>query len=183
MVRVIIISNDNSIKTAISDELKKNGVLEVITSLSSVDRVGEMLLSDKLNALIVDDEIRQETSVYFENLSKDFDLKVFLFGKSGTAFNLKDGLFNFAAKPLPGDSASLRVFCMNISTKLTALLQAKMTAQTLSDPLSLIPVNPPVQPADLLDSVSEIQKIVAIASSTGGTEALPIVLQIGRAHV
>lgn len=163
-VRVIVVTNDFKLKTIIADELKKNPDFEVRTNALDIFQASNLLLANAPNVVLLDIENQRVTDVYLKSLVEKYNLLFIIIGSVNAANFIKNGITSIMQTPLTDNHFSMSFFITQIRTTIDLFIRN----QTPSVSMSL---------SGTFGTVGLGQKIIVIAASTGGTEALPVVLR------
>ncbi|MCL2349967.1 MAG: hypothetical protein FWC67_00660, partial [Defluviitaleaceae bacterium] len=157
---IMILTADNDIKTFLMTELAKNG-FPVNTKLNSVFHLPNFLDPTKVNVLILDADTITAPPEGIKTLTeRHSNLFVILLGIKNAAPFLLGGVKGALSKPEPRNDFSHRVFLRNILDRVELFVRNASTSNIIDTS----------QAAGINDTV------IAIASSTGGTEALSKIL-------
>ena len=158
-----MISGDIKLKMAIAEELKKINDFDVITTVLTVSQAANLFAAGQ-NALIIDIENQKTTDLEIKRLTEKFNLSAYVIGEPDGLSYIRSGITNIMPKPAPGDIAGMKRLGANLARRIE-------NAARLTEAPRAFNVT------DYAEAAPETQKIIAIASSTGGTDALPVVLR------
>lgn len=163
-LRTIIVTNDYKLKTIIAGELKKNPNFEVVTSALDIFQAANLLKQGAPNIVIFDVEAQRVTDVYLKSLLEKYNILFIIIGSLNAANFIKNGITNIISKPLTDNQFSANLLITQIRTAIDAFIRNRtpMGSMSLGGAFGTVDVR---------------QKIIVIAASTGGTEALPVVLR------
>lgn len=161
---IIILSNDFRLKAQIAEKLKADAVFTVDITALSLALAQTRLVNNMPNVLIIDIDTQKPDSGQIRLLIGKYNLHVIMTGKLSL---MTDPAVSFVQKfPSSSDgdyAATAVVVAQKVRTVIVkASTQLQKTAQ---------------------QSVDVRNKIIAVASSTGGTEALPVLLAALPAEV
>lgn len=162
-LRAIVVTNDYKLKTILAGELGKITDLEVVTHAVDIFQAANLLLSNTPNVVLFDIEAQRVTDVYVKSLLEKYNVHFIIIGRINAANFIKNGITSIISKPMTDNRFSVNVFISQVRTEIDSFIKK----QTPS-PSSL---------GGVFGTVDKNQKIIAIAASTGGTEALPVVLR------
>ncbi|MBX7101453.1 MAG: chemotaxis response regulator protein-glutamate methylesterase [Myxococcaceae bacterium] len=177
-VRVLVVDDSAVVRRMLSDRLSREPGIEVVgTAPSPVfawDRIKEL----RPDALTLDVEMPEMDGVSFLRiLMRERPMPVVMVsslttrGAEATLDALESGAFDFVTKPGLGSTGELAVLIPEIAEKLRAATRARVRPRT-AGPRPLASV---ARPAGSLTNTTE--KVIAIGSSTGGTEAVREILE------
>jgi len=165
-VKVTILSTDVNTKIFLKSELAKHGILAEVT-LSMLQDM-EKLIDQKLtNVLILDTDTIIVPPDYLKLLTDQYGLFVVLLGIKNAAPYLLGGVKGALSKPDSEDNFAKKIFARNVIDRIELFVRNYQ----------------PMRPAQILDAANVDDTVVAIAASTGGTEALHAVLSDLPANV
>jgi two-component system chemotaxis response regulator CheB len=156
---IMILTTDVNIKTFLKLELDKNGY-QVSAMFSSIFNLPDFLSHDKVNVLILDTDTVGAPPEHLKHMIEKFKISVILLGIKNSVPFAFGGMRGSISKPESDSEFSRRIF-----------------ARGVLDRIELFTRNTNVAP--VLDSSAAVcvnDRIVAIAASTGGTDALHKVL-------
>lgn len=166
--RIIVVSKDYQFFAKIRQPLANEQLVSLVINVSTIGEAENKFITNKPNVMIVDtDTVSAGISMHIDSLTKKFSLLVILTGTSQsramlyTSGNVKD----FLMKPTgPADS-----FINNVLIKLRPFIMRAPNVQ---------PGAPAMGFKDMKDVAGPNSKVVLIASSTGGTDALEKVFKV-----
>jgi len=163
---VIILTTDISLKAFLSSELAKGGFL-VNMKANSVLNVAGLVDHTKLNVLVLDADTTVASPVAIKSLANVKNLHVIILGIKNSAPYQMAGIKGAMSKPDNDSVFARRIFLRNILDRVE-LFMRKSAPRNMGD-ISL--------------AANATDKIITIAASTGGTEALHALLAALPAHV
>jgi two-component system chemotaxis response regulator CheB len=166
---LLILSTDSNIKNYLKTELTKQG-FAINTDASSVFNLSKFIRSDKSNILILDSDTIVASPESLLNLTTSHDFHVILIGTKNVAPLLIAGIKGAFSKPDSKNSFAMRILLRNILDRID-LHMRNSTAAAQTPTMSI---------AAAADVGS---RVIAIAASTGGTEALNTLLAGLPSHV
>jgi len=156
----MILTTDASIKAFLKVELEKNGH-QVSAMFSSIFNLPDFLTRDKINILILDTDTVNAPPDSVKNMMNKYNLSVILLGVRNSAPFVFGGVKGAISKPDGNSDFSRRIFVRGILDRI------ELFARCTASPTAFV---------DSSTAVSVHDKVIAIASSTGGTEALNTIL-------
>ena len=157
--KVTILSTDIKIKLLLSKELTSHGFLTEVT-LSTLLDVKKLIDSRLTNVLILDTDTIIVPADYLKQLTDQYGLFVVLLGIKNSAPFILGGVKGALSKPDSENTFAKKIFVRNIIDRIELFIRNYS----------------PVSPSDLRSAANIDNTVVAIAASTGGTEALHTVL-------
>jgi two-component system chemotaxis response regulator CheB len=157
--KISILSTDVNIKLFLASELSKHGFLTEVTPGTLLD-VKNLIDPRLTNVLILDTETIVVPPEYLKHLTDQYSLFVVLLGIESATPLLLSGVKGALSKPNGKSDFEKKIFLRNIVDRI------ELFARNHSPP----------RPGDMLNAAGIGDTIVAIAASTGGTEALHTVL-------
>jgi two-component system chemotaxis response regulator CheB len=155
---IIVLSSSLNTKLALADKFKGDPELKPDITVANIAAAQLRFVKNAANILVLDTDSNEVEYRYIKMLTEKHWLYVITFGKT-PKYNL-DPSIQFVPKPVSETSANLEAFSRTLAKKIKdrAVKAPNMSVR------------------DLGSYVDPKQKLIAIASSTGGTEALPVVL-------
>jgi len=157
--KVIILSTDVKFKIFLASELGKHGYLTDV-NLATLQDVKKTMNPLQVNALILDTDTIIVPPEYLKQLTDHKGLFVVLLGIKNAAPFLLSGVKGALSKPDSESTFAKKIFVRNVIDRIELFLRNYL----------------PVCPRDIQNAADINSKVVAIAASTGGTEALHKVL-------
>jgi len=157
--KVTILSTDVNTKIFLKSELAKHGILAEVT-LSMLQDVEKLIDRRLTNVLILDTDTIIVPPDYLKLLTDQYGLFVVLLGIKNAAPYLLGGVKGALSKPDSEDTFAKKIFARNVIDRIELFVRNYQ----------------PMRPAEILDAAKIDDTVVAIAASTGGTEALHAVL-------
>jgi len=156
----MILSMDVLIKTYLKVELEKNG-LQVNAMFSSIFNLPDFLVLDKLNILILDTDTVAAPPANVKAMMDKFKMSVILLGIKNSVPFVFGGVKGALSKPETTNEFAKKIFVRSILDRIELFTKCTTLPTTFVDSASAVSIN---------------EKIIVIASSTGGTEALSKIL-------
>jgi len=156
-VNVVVITNDFKIKTAVAETLRKDPEVFVDISCSNIDAAHSKFIKNQLNVLVLDFEFFNYEQRFLKALTEKHMLGIVAIGRR---VPFMDTRLQFVMKPGAPSNESLRAMSDLILQKVKIMMHNV----------------PNFTVRDIASYVDARNKLIAIASSTGGTEALPVLL-------
>jgi len=153
---IIILSGDSGLKQALADELSKKPDCRVQTQVQSIYQASALLADGEPNIIIVDADEFFMTTAYTQPLCKQFKLLFIAYAQSPSQHSTRTGIPDILLRP---SHATIVVFLREINHRIQRFADL---APALASPW------PTAKEA--------IDKVIMIAASTGGTEALHLLL-------
>ena len=164
--KVIIVSADMNIKRFLAEEMAKAGYL-VEFSLNTRFDVPNFFASDCNNVFLLDTDSRIVPPEHLSAITKTYGLFVILLGIKNATPYLLGGVRGALSKPDSADVFAKKVFAQNIIERIEHFTRSSNKVAAI----------------DLRQTANVDDKIVAIAASTGGTEALSQLLSALPARI
>ena len=158
--RLIIVSNMIKFKMLLSSNFQGKPGLEVISNVYSITQLSQMCIKNRKNIVILDINEQPTLEPYLKSLSQKFHVLI-ISVDSGFAKNLFESYKTFMKRPDLSSDIDCQSFIWDLESKITHYLEK--TAM--------------LSPRHLAKTIDENSTIIAIGSSTGGTEALLPILQ------
>ncbi|MCL2702584.1 MAG: CheB methylesterase domain-containing protein [Defluviitaleaceae bacterium] len=156
-INVVVLSGDFKFKTAISDTLRKDPGLIVDASCYNIDAAQSKFVKNNINVLIIDFEGQNYEQRFLKALTEKHMLYIITVGRR---VPFMDSAIQFVMKPATPS--------IEASNATAAILLQKIKSMAVTAPTFTM--------RDITKQVDARHKLIAIASSTGGTEALPTLL-------
>jgi chemotaxis response regulator CheB len=157
----MILSTDSNIKSFLRVELAKQGFM-VNSDLSSLFGLSRILRSDRLNILLIDADTVVAPPDGLKSILETPNLHVILMGVKNAAPFLVAGVKGAFSKPDSSNNFARRILLRNILDRVEMHMRNAV-------PTTGISVN-------IAKAADVNSKVIAIAASTGGTEALHALL-------
>jgi two-component system chemotaxis response regulator CheB len=162
--RIVVISSDFTFRVSVADALRSGTQLGVAVAADVFQGAG-MVQHGAANVLVLDTETLRVSDAYAKSLMSPGSVMVVAVGKTNAANFMREGIPCILSKPLPNNKFSLNIFINELRANMEPFLRAAVqTGKTAASSM-------------LSDGVTARQKVIAIAASTGGTEALPVVMR------
>jgi len=163
--RLIVVTQQRDLYTGLVAGLRKRGHGGHSHCIPRLSDVEQGLVKNKTCVLVLDMDVHPgpNTHEYLRQLVQNYMLLVIITATSQSSVTgvLRPPIKELATKPRVTSPLSMESFCKNIADK----IKAYVTAQ------------PVVNHLDVHKTVGASEKIIAIASSTGGTEALDMIFR------
>jgi two-component system, chemotaxis family, protein-glutamate methylesterase/glutaminase len=178
-IRVLIVDDSALVRDILEKGLSADPVIEVIGSAPDVYVARDMIVSKKPDVLTLDIEMpRMDGIEFLRRLMPQFPLPVVVVssltqrGKTITIQALEAGAIDFVPKPTSDVARGLAGMMMELRTKIKIASTANVShwKNVKYDRLQTSSIG---KSASLAESTD---KVVAIGASTGGTEALKVVI-------
>ena len=158
--KIIVISSDAFLKKFAIDELSKsyiilphiNSIFEIPANVNKID--GYVVVLDLEFVFPLPSE------ALVKNLVDNYNLNIIVVGIKNASIFLKNGARSSISRPSMDSAFQKRIFIRNIIDRIELFANSELNRSSI----------------DLRDGFSPSNKIIAIASSTGGTEALSKIL-------
>lgn len=162
-IRVVVVSGDRDFYRAVEPSIASAPEIESVSGVTDLLAVQGRMNRTICNVVILDLDACSSTPAYLRQLVEKNKLLILLTAQSpSTAVPYRSGAANeFVAKPRAYTGASVNLFTNSVMTKIRAF---SITMPTLNF-------------HGMQKTVDTNQKIVAVASSTGGTEAVERILR------
>ena len=162
-----VLSTDANIKRFLEDGLKTQG-FHVCAGVNSILDISKHFQASLRNTLILDTDTIIVPPANLRALMEKHDMHIILLGIRNAAPYLINGVKGAFSKPAPNtNSFGMRIFLRNIIDRIELYLRSHPSAQTI----------------DSRGAVAIGGKVLAIAASTGGPEALHALLTMLPAKV
>ncbi len=158
-IKVIILSQDNNYKNLLSRELRNEGDLDVISTPLNLSQAYPFLINTPNCALIIDVLTIQLTEENVKAMLKQFKITIIIAGHSTQVNFANIGISNVIHKPIGDNKVAWGVYSRDVvrRIKTSPHYMQKTAGMGLQSDGAF---------------VDDFKHIIAIASSTGGTEAL-----------
>ena len=187
-IRVLIVDDSSLVRQMLTDILNEAADIEVVGVASDPLFARERIKQLNPDVLTLDVEMpRMDGLTFLSNLMRLRPMPVVMIssltesGAQTTLRALELGAVDFVSKPKADVSGTLREFAEEICNKVRAAAQARVRARTEQPTPAAVP---PKYSADAVIPASAgahklhtTERIIAIGASTGGTEAIRVVLQ------
>jgi two-component system chemotaxis response regulator CheB len=187
-IRVLIVDDSSLVRQMLTDILNESPDIEVVGVASDPLFARERIKALNPDVLTLDVEMpRMDGLTFLSNLMRLRPMPVIMVsslterGAQTTLRALELGAVDFVSKPKADLAGTLRDFSEEICSKVRAAAQARVRARI--EPASAPPVPPKYSADAVLPTASgrrrlhTTERIIAIGASTGGTEAIKVVLQ------
>jgi len=164
--KVAILSTDLNIKRFLGEEMSKAG-FSVEMALNTLLDIPKIFNIKTNNVLILDTDTMIVPALNLKKLSEDHGIFIILLGIKNAAPFLMCGVKGALSKPESTNDFAKKVFARNVIERIESFLRNYS----------------PVRPSDIALAADVNSKIIAIAASTGGTEALNVLLNDLPANV
>lgn len=175
-IKVLIVDDSEIVRNVFSTVLSRDPAIQVIGEAADPYEARDKIVSLKPNVVILDIHMpRMDGITFLKKIMKHFPLPVIMvsgISDKNAAITLKAlgaGAVEFIAKPAHGNAKELNYFSLQLIDKIKAAAKAKIGTK-----IFLESQNIQVFPDRMVRSNS---KIIVIGASTGGTEALRLVLR------
>ncbi|MBL9148438.1 MAG: chemotaxis response regulator protein-glutamate methylesterase [Phycisphaerae bacterium] len=175
-VRVIIVDDSAITRQVIARELARNGDIEVVATAADPLSARDEILAKRPDVLILDLEMpRMDGLTFLRRVNKYSPMPVIICSSqtgTGTAKSiecLEAGAFDVVCKPSTGMQSG--PFSEQLRELVRAAARAKRPAA--ATPSLATPARPAARPSG---PRTDARRVIAIGSSTGGTEALRTIL-------
>lgn len=193
MINVLIIDDSMIVRQMLTKVINKQPGLTVIGSVANPYKAIDLMKTKTPDVITLDVEMPRMNGIEFmDKLNKFGFFKVLMIssltekGAAVTLEALSKGALDYVFKPLSGTTEEMAEYEREVVEKLTACSKSgKMVKATQLDPSDIddyLTVSDPAQSADIIMPLSKKDvpntqsKVIAIGSSTGGTEAIKDVL-------
>jgi two-component system chemotaxis response regulator CheB len=187
-IRVLIVDDSSLVRQMLTDILNESGDIEVVGAASDPLFARERIKALNPDVLTLDVEMpRMDGLTFLSNLMRLRPMPVLMVsslterGAQTTLRALELGAVDFVSKPKTDLTGTLRDFSEEICTKVRAAAGARVRAR--ADEGASRPVPPKFSADAVLPSADSrrnfrtTERIIAIGASTGGTEAIRVLLQ------
>ncbi|MDR2183662.1 MAG: chemotaxis protein CheB [Clostridiales bacterium] len=157
--KITILTTDMNIKNLLASEFKRRGYLTEV-SINTFSDLGNFIDGRFANVLILDTDTLTVQPEHLRQLADDYGLYVVLLGIKNATSSLLGGAKAAINKPNLENDFSTKIFVRSIIDHIELFERSYA----------------PVRPSDLHDVAGIGDTVVAIAASTGGTDALHTVL-------
>lgn len=182
-IRVLIVDDSSVIRTLLTRFLESDPLIEVVATAPDPYVAREKLISLKPDVMTLDVEMpRMDGVTFLEKVMEFFPTRTVIISSlstrgSETALRaLEVGAVDIIAKPAIDVTRSMSELAGEIVSKVKCAAEAKISDLKMRNklpPMSSIPINTSKSGSAMARTTHQV---LAIASSTGGTEALKILL-------
>jgi two-component system chemotaxis response regulator CheB len=176
--RIIALTNDGNLEALFLETLEGQSLCEQLFFASSAAQIPRVVSISGMNVLLLDTETQRVTDTFLVDLKQRYKLHVIIIGHTNIANFMKHGITDIMHKPINNNPSSVSMFKKVLTTKIEAYISGRPAPGA---PIGgFTPQPPPVHQsysASTTQTVTERQKVIAMAASTGGTEALVEVLK------
>jgi two-component system, chemotaxis family, protein-glutamate methylesterase/glutaminase len=186
-LKVLVIDDSAVVRQTLTEILEADPRLEVMATAADPFYAAEKLKKEVPDVITLDIEMpRMDGLTFLKKLMSQHPIPVVicssLAGKGGeTALKaLEYGAVEIVTKPQVGTKQFLRESAMQICDKVTAAAQAKMQRLDIKEILKVRPKLTADAVLPITGSMAMVQtteKVVVVGASTGGTEAIRILLE------
>ncbi|MCL2169397.1 MAG: CheB methylesterase domain-containing protein [Defluviitaleaceae bacterium] len=174
---LLILSTDSNIKSFLRVEFAKHGI-NMNTNANSIFAVPNLLQTDRVNILILDTDTVAAPPDAITGLIVTHGLYIIIMGIKNAAAAVAAGVKGVLSKPEPSNNFAHRILFRNILDKIEVHMRTFQLSPMQGGGGGLDSHTSNLNAAEDIHS-----KVVAIAASTGGTEALFEVLRTLPANV
>ncbi len=160
LTNVFILSNDIIFRTSLLEELSRDRSC-FVRPATDVISAAQLLVKNDPNVMIIDVTTQNVTDAYLYTLVTKFNLAVFIVKAAVLVSFPRTGVKDYFTKPIANNALLMKNMCADMMIRIKAFEKK----------------SPPPTFSDFRDAVGENDKLVFIAASTGGTEALPVVIR------
>lgn len=176
MAKIVVASYQNQLRT-----LLKNGITGLpVEEAYNIVEASAFFHPNDINVLIFDLDSGSGATRYLERLKKEFNLIVILTGSdTGKAMDfMRKGFGEFIIKPEDyGDDAYVNEFVLSIVQRIKTVVSEKTKEmESKNKGIGKYSASALIREKNHNFANQDSELVIAIASSTGGTEALPKVL-------
>ncbi|MDR2903544.1 MAG: hypothetical protein LBU77_03445, partial [Clostridiales bacterium] len=159
-IKVIVLSNDQRFKTALVGGLRREPGLEVISILPDIIQAKTFLDRKTPSVILFDIESQTATSSYMKLLMETYNLKFIIVGAKPKVQFAGIGITDLMHKPTDHTPLVMQVYIRDIVKRIKGFFN-----------------NMPALSVNAMATVADSNtKLIVMGASTGGTEALPVVL-------
>jgi len=174
-LNLMILSTDAHIKAFLRTEFAEIG-MPLHVDINSTSAARDLLQKNKINILIVDADTKVVLSETVKDLMENHDVHFIIMGIKNAATLISAGVQGAVSKPDENNNFAHKVLFRNLLDRVEMYTRSASSANMLS--------NNTLAPALNISTAADINsKVIAIASSTGGTEALHTLLSALPAQV
>ena len=171
-IRVLVCDDSLLFRETIARALNEDKDIEVIGTACNAYEARDKIVQLRPDVVTLDVEMPKMSGIEFlKKLIPQYPIPVIVCSSSPvTSFDaISAGAVDYIKKPVAHSSASVQVFASHLcnKVKIAAVAKVKVPKSTQIKPIS--PLN--------LKSAVPSNKIIALGASTGGTDALQVVLQ------
>lgn len=171
-IRVLVCDDSLLFRETISRALNEDKDIEVIGTACNAYEARDKIVQLRPDVVTLDVEMPKMSGIEFlKKLIPQYPIPVIVCSSSPvTSFDaISAGAVDYIKKPVAHSSASVQVFASHLrnKVKIASVAKVKVPKSTQIKPIS--PLN--------LKSAVPSNKIIALGASTGGTDALQVVLQ------
>ncbi len=161
--RLVVVTQDNPFYNALSAGFVRLGGIGAVSVAENLLSTESKLIKHKSNVIILDVDRALPNTVLLKQWQEKYSLLVVITGHTPTLPRalVEGGFTHFIAKPAMVTPLLIDSFIKSVKQKMDAF----------TAPLSKM------RPMDLFAPITERDKIIAIASSTGGTDALETIFR------
>jgi two-component system chemotaxis response regulator CheB len=173
-IRVLIVDDSILFRQTLSRMLSENLSLEVVGQAGDPFEARDKILSLRPDVMTLDVEMPKMNGIEFlQKLIPQYPLPTVIISSAPiAAFDALDaGAVDYIKKPLIKTPADMRNFANEMVEKVKAAAQAKVLQPGIRRPAP-----PAARPAFSGNNLSAAGRLIALGSSTGGTDALQVVL-------
>jgi two-component system chemotaxis response regulator CheB len=173
-IKVLIVDDSVLFREVFAQSLSRDPRIEVVAKASDPYEARNMIIKYRPDVMTCDIEMPKMNGIEFvKRLMPQYPMPVIIISSvTGAVFDaMRAGAVDFIQKPDSHTPADISVFARELITKIIAAAGAKVRARlNLADAA-------PVLPQTTGEKQFDCKKIIAIGSSTGGTEALFSILK------
>ena len=174
-VRVLIVDDSILFREILSKFISEDPGIEVIGTAGDPYEARDKILELRPDVVTLDVEMPKMNGIQFlKKLIPQYPIPcVVVSSLPINAFEALDvGAVDFVKKPVVKSPADLKTFCMDLRSKIIIASNAKVLQHAM--------INAPLTQKDVISSNTgntNLDKIIALGASTGGTDALQIVVE------
>ncbi len=175
ITRVLIVDDSILFREVLSKCISEDENIEVVGKAGDPYEARDMILQLRPDVVTLDVEMPKMNGIQFlKKLIPQYPIPVVVVSALPlNAFEALDaGAVDFIKKPLIKSPEELKSFCMELRTKVVIASTAKIIAHTEGKPKII-----QQRPISEIASRRDLNKIIALGASTGGTDALQAVVE------
>ncbi len=174
-IRVLIVDDSSMMRRLLKDLLETDRELEVVGSAVDPYDAREKLVALKPDVMTLDVEMpRMDGVTFLEKVMRHFPTRTVIISSLTQAGSdmamraLSTGAIDVIAKPKLDLTKGLNEMADQLTARVKAAAEARLVGKSTASPAAI--VHPDVK-------METTHKVIAVASSTGGTEAIKVFLQ------
>lgn len=183
-IRVLIVDDSALVRLVLTEVLSADPEIEVVGAAADAFVARDMIKEFEPDVLTLDIEMPKMDGITFlKNLMRLRPMPVVMVsaltknGAKVTLDCLEAGAVDFLTKPKLDDSTNMDEYGRTVAEKIKGAAKANVKPKPASAPPPTRPALPPSDPLAQSQPLRPGQTVVAIAASTGGTEAIRQVIE------